>query len=96
MEKKIHGERIDVICENGKNTKRDSGQGCIEVRVTQLRPTTRETQNHLDFQSKKKFNERNLSLLETENLAVEKYDDWIRTIKRYFDIWFIFKNFCNI
>ena len=54
MEEKIHGERIDVICENGKSTGRDSGQGCIEVRVTQLRPATRETQNHLDFQSKKK------------------------------------------
>ena len=81
MEEKIHGERIDVICENGKSTGRDSGQGCIEVRVTQLRPATRETQNHLDFQSKKKIKGRNLSWLETENLAIEKYNDWVRTIK---------------
>ena len=40
---------------------------------------------------KENWNEMNLSWLEAENLAVENYNDWVRTMKRYFDIWFIFK-----
>ena len=96
MGEKSHGEKIEVVRENGESTGRDSGQGCIVVRVMQLRPTTRETQNHLDFESKKNLNEINLFWLEAENLAIETYNDLVRTIKWYFDIWFIFKNFCNI
>ena len=48
---------------------------------------TRETQNHLDIQSKTKL-ERNepFLVLEAENLAIENYNDWVRTIKRYFNI----------
>ena len=38
---------------------------------------------------KENLNEMNLSWLEVENLAIENYNDWVRTIKRYFDIWFI-------
>ena len=30
--------------------------------------------------------EMNLSWLEAENLAFENYNDWVRTIKRYFGI----------
>ena len=45
---------------------------------------------------KKNLNEMNLSWLEAENLAIENCNDLVRTIKWYFDIWFIFKNFCNI
>ena len=55
MKEKSHGEKIEEVRENGESTGRDSGQGCIEERVIQLRPTTRETQNHLDFQSKRKL-----------------------------------------
>ena len=55
MEEKSHGEKIEVVLENGESTGRDSGQGCIEVRVIQLHLTTRGTQNHLDFQSKRKL-----------------------------------------
>ena len=55
MEGKSHGEKTEVVRENGEDTGRDSGKGCIEVRVIRLRPTTRETQNHLDFQSKRKL-----------------------------------------
>ena len=43
MEEKSHGEKIEVVREYGESTGRDSGQGCTEVRVIQLRPTTRET-----------------------------------------------------
>ena len=57
MEEKSRGEKTEVLRENGESTGRDSSQGCIEVRVIQLRPTTKETQNHLDFQSKRKRNE---------------------------------------
>ena len=53
--KKSHGEKIEVVWENGESTGRVFGQGCIEVRVIQLCPTTRESQNHLDFQSKRKL-----------------------------------------
>ena len=35
---------------------------------------------------KENLNEMNLSWLEAENHAIENYNDWIRTIKRYFDI----------
>ena len=35
---------------------------------------------------KENLNEMNLSWLEAENLAIENYNDWVRTIKRYFDI----------
>ena len=52
---KNHSEKIKVVRENGESTGRDSGQSCIEVQVIQLRPTTRETQNYLDIQSKKKL-----------------------------------------
>ena len=31
--------------------------------------------------------EMKLSWLEVENLAFENYNDWVRTIKQYFDIW---------
>ena len=55
MEEKSHSEKIEMVRENGKSTRRDSSQGCIEVQVIQLRPTTRETQNHLDFQSKREL-----------------------------------------
>ena len=55
MKEKSHGEKIEVVREYGESTGRDSGQGCTEVRVIQLRPTTRETQKHLDFQSKRKL-----------------------------------------
>ena len=55
MEENDHGEKIEVVWENDECTGRDSGQGGIEVRVIQLRTTTRETQNHLDFQSKRKL-----------------------------------------
>ena len=83
MEENSHGEETEVFWENCESTGRDSGQGCIEVRVIQLRPTTRETQNHLDFQNKGKLR---LSWLEAENLAIENYNDCVRTIKQYFDI----------
>ena len=55
MEEKSQGEKTEMVRENGGSTGRDSRKGCIEVRVIQLRPTTRETQNHLDFQSKRKL-----------------------------------------
>ena len=55
MAEKSHGEKIEVVRENDESTGRDPGQGCIKVRIIQLRPTTRETQNHLDFQSKIKL-----------------------------------------
>ena len=55
MEEKSHSEKTEVVREYGESTGRDSGQGCTKVRVIQLRPTTRETQNHLDFQSKRKL-----------------------------------------
>ena len=32
------------------------------------------------------LNEMNLSWVETDNLAIENYNDWVRTIKRYFNI----------
>ena len=41
--------------EKCESTRRGSGQGCIEVRVIQLRLTTRETQTYLDLQSKRKL-----------------------------------------
>ena len=28
----------------------------------------------------------NLSWLEAKNLAIENYNDWVRNIKRYFDV----------
>ena len=62
MEEKSHSEKIEVVREYGESTGRDSGQGCTKVRVIQLGPTTRETQNHLDFQSKSK-RKRNESFL---------------------------------
>ena len=55
MEEKRHGEKIDVVWENGQNTGRDSGQVSIEIRVIQIRLTMRKTQNNLDFQSKRKL-----------------------------------------
>ena len=55
MEEKRHGEKTDVVRENGQNTGRDSGQVSIEIRVVQIRPTMRKTQNYLDFQSKRKL-----------------------------------------
>ena len=36
--------------------------------------------------AKETLSEMNLSWLEVENLAIENYNDWVRTIKRYFDI----------
>ena len=33
MKEKIHGEKIQVVQENGDSTERDSVQGCMEVRV---------------------------------------------------------------
>ena len=36
---------------------------------------------------KENLNEMNLSGLEAENLAIENYNNWIRTIKRHCDIW---------
>ena len=86
MEEKSHGEKIEVVRENGESTGGDSGQGCIEVWVIQLRPSMRETQNHIDFQSKRKRKRMNRSWLKVEYLAVENYHDWVRTIKQYFDI----------
>ena len=62
MEENSHSEKIEMVRENGKSTRRDSSQGYIEVQVIQLRPTTRETQNHLDFQSKREL-KRNESFL---------------------------------
>ena len=35
---------------------------------------------------KENLSEMNLSWLEVRNLAIENYNDWVRTIKRYFDI----------
>ena len=55
MEEKSHGVKIQMVRENGESTGRDSGQRGIDVLVIQLRPTTKETQNHLDFQSKRKL-----------------------------------------
>ena len=55
MEEKSHGEKIEMVWENGESIGKDSGQGYIEVRVIQLCPTTKETQNHLDFQRKRKL-----------------------------------------
>ena len=60
MEEKSHGEKTEVVQENGKSTGRDSGQV--------------------------KENEMNLSWLETENPTIENYNDWLRTIKRCFDV----------
>ena len=57
-EEKINEEKIEVVRENEESTGRDYDQGCIEVRVIQLRPTMRETQNHLDFQSKIKLKQK--------------------------------------
>ena len=54
MEEESHREKIEVVRENGESTGIDSGQVCIEVRVIQLFPTTRKTENHLDNQSKRK------------------------------------------
>ena len=54
MEEKHHGEKIDVVRKNVQSTWRDSGQVSIEIRVIQIRPTMRKTQNYLDFQSKRK------------------------------------------
>ena len=48
------------------------------------------------YKVKENLNEMNLSWLEAKNLAIENYNDWVRNIKRYFDVWFIFKNFCSI
>ena len=45
---------------------------------------------------KENLNKINLSGLEAENIAIENYNNWIRTIKWHCDIWFIFENFCNI
>ena len=55
MKEKSHGEKIELVRENGESTRRDSGHGYIEVRVIQLYLTTRETRNYLDFQSKRKL-----------------------------------------
>ena len=52
MEEKSHGEKIEVVWENGGGTGRDSGQDCAEVRDIQLCPTMPETQNYLGFQTK--------------------------------------------
>ena len=38
------------------------------------------------YKVKENLNEMNLSWLEAENLAIENYKDWVRTIKRYFDV----------
>ena len=54
MEEESHREKTEVVRENGESTGIDSGQVCIEVRVIQLCPTTRKTENPLDFQSKRK------------------------------------------
>ena len=94
MEEKSHGETIEVVRENGESTGRDSGQGCIGVRVY-ARPRGKPKTTWIS-KVKENLNEMNLSWLDAENLATENYNDWVRTIKRYFDIWFIFKNFCNI
>ena len=101
MEEKSHGEKIEVVRENGESTGKDSGQGWIEVRVIQLRPITRaQGKPKITWISKVKenLNEMNLSWLETEKLAIENYNDWVRIIKRYFGIWFILKKKknCNI
>ena len=35
---------------------------------------------------KENLNKMNLSWLQAENLTIENYNDWVRTLKRYFDI----------
>ena len=95
MEEKSHGEKIEVFQENGDSTGRDFVQGCIEVQVIQLRRPRRKPKTTWISIVKKNLNEMNLSCLEAENLAIEN-NDWVRIIKRYFDIWLTFRNFCNI
>ena len=53
---------MKVVRENGKSIRRYSNQGRFEVWVIQLRQTIWETQNHLDFQSKKKLKRNELFL----------------------------------
>ena len=38
------------------------------------------------FKVKENLDEMNLFWLEAENLAIENYNDWVRTFKQYFDI----------
>ena len=96
MEEKSPSEKTEVVWENGESTSIDSGEGYIEIWVIQLSPTTRKPQTTWISKVKENLNEMKLSWLEAENLAIENYNDWVRTIKQHFHIWFIFKNFCNI
>ena len=84
MEEKSHGEKIDLVRENGESTGRVSGHGYIEVRVIQLHLTTRETQNYLDFQCKRKLKRTFLGL--KQRTSQLRTNDWVITIKRHFNI----------
>ena len=90
--KKVTARRLKRFGKMVRAPEEIPGQGCIEERVIQLRPTTRETQNHLDFQSKRKL-KRNEPFLAWDREPRNWDNDWVRTIKRYFDIWFILKTF---
>ena len=81
MEEKSPGEKIEVVWENGESTNIDSSQGYIKIWVIQLCPTTRKPQTTWISKVKENLNEMKLSWLEAENLAIENYNDWVRTIK---------------
>ena len=86
MEEKSQGEKIEMVQKNGESTGRNSCKGCIEVQVIQLRSTTGKPKTTQISKVKENLDEMNLSWLEAENLAIENYNDWVRTIKRCFDI----------
>ena len=76
MKEKSHGEQIEVVREYGESTGRDSGQGCTEGKP----------KSTWISRVKENLNEMNLSWLEAENLAIQYYNYWVRTIRRHFNI----------
>ena len=70
---------------------RDSSQVCIKVwvRLSNYAQPWGKPKTTWISKVKEKLNEINLSWLEAENLAIETHNDWLRTIKQYFDIWLL-------